>query len=81
MQSYSYFLNLGCYKTPLQNLSWSQQQQSSLTQYCILPILLHKRKIFFYNNFIAALHSNRGYMNSSELIQACNQAKLHNYKT
>jgi len=35
---------------------------------------------FFYNNFIAALDSNRGYMNSSELIQACNQAKLHNYK-
>ena len=42
-----------------------------------------RRKIsrfFFYNNFIAALDSNRGYMNSRELIQACNQAKLHNYK-
>ena len=36
--------------------------------------------VFFYINFIAALDSNRGYMNSSELIQACNQAKLHNYK-
>ena len=35
---------------------------------------------FFYNNFIAALDSNGGYMNSSELIQACNQAKLHNHK-
>jgi len=35
---------------------------------------------FFYNSFIAALDGNRGYMNSSELIQACNQAKLHNYK-
>ena len=40
--------------------------------------LLHA--FFFYNNFIAALDSNRGYMNSRELIQACNQAKLHNYK-
>jgi len=25
---------------------------------------------FFYNNFIAALDSNRGYMNSSSLYQA-----------
>ena len=40
----------------------------------------HNNEFFFYNNFIAALDGNRGYMNSSELIQACNQAKLHNYK-
>jgi len=36
---------------------------------------------FFYNSFIAALDGNRGCMNSSELIQACNQAKLHNITT
>ena len=31
-----------------------------------------RERVDFNNNFIAALDSNRGYMNSSELIQACN---------
>ena len=38
----------------------------------ILGGLLTLLLIFFsYNHFIAALDSNRGYMNSRELIQAC----------